>query len=141
MKCQWCEYNIYSDSDELDIYYIFDSNNKPTNFIFCSLNCGVAYIYKQNIDVDKRINLLYDNYKINSFIFEAKDKRILLNFGGKLSYEDYRVNFVCPNIKKVSKNKFLSYENKTILDEYKISKYSNNSNNKYSEEDVNNFDY
>ncbi len=136
MKCQWCEYNLDEDS-----YCIFDSNNKAMNYIFCSLNCGVAYIYYQDIDVDKRINLIYDNYKINSFIFAAKNKSFLINFGGKLNYEEYRDNFVCPNVKKVTKNKFLSYDKNSNSEEYILTKYSSSINHKYSEEDVNNFDY
>jgi hypothetical protein len=147
MKCRWCEFEILENENTFseDVYYIFDVHNKILNHDFCSLNCGLSFIYREDIDVDERIKLLYDNYNINSFIFEAKDKSVLCNFGGNLSYEEYRKDFVCPNVKKSFKNKALSYEK--VVDEYKISKYSSDTNREnknnyiYSEENINNFDY
>ena len=101
-KCWWCRYGYNMPSVELPEYYF----NNIFYYIgkFCSYNCAMAY----NIDINdenisKRNSLLYFHYKQTysktDIIMPAPSWKILKDYGGTITIEDYRNNFItnCTN--------------------------------------------
>ena len=99
-KCWWCRYSFDTCIVSLPENYI---NNKFLTFgVFCSYNCALSY----NIDINdenisKRSSLLNFMYKktYNTIpnIIRAPDWRILQDYGGPISIEEFRNNFLFNN--------------------------------------------
>jgi len=113
IKCLWCIYKIKT-KFFIPIKYI--NNKYEVIGQFCCINCCLAYILNSNLVYSKSllIQLLYKMYE--SFLIKNKIKKIipsppkeiLLDFGGKFSYEEYNklkikyVNLILPPITSIN---------------------------------------
>jgi hypothetical protein len=110
--CWWCKYPIPSDVNPIgcpvkffkkDISKNINEDYFETDGIFCSFNCTLAYINDLSVyDIRYResTGLLYILYKkiFNEFppqmcIKPALNWRLLKNFGGIISIDEFRNNF------------------------------------------------
>ena len=102
MSCTWCSFNFNSIDSYFGGYITFDKYGTKSGLRFCSINCCSAYIntdkYDSVVDNNKKLDMLYSYYGIECFIVDAKDPKRLKKFGGDLTYEQYRSNFICPDI-------------------------------------------
>ncbi len=95
--CWWCTYEFDNEPCYLPDRY---GDNKYYVFgCFCSFNCALAYnINLRDYKVWERISLLnqlyYDSTKTNEIIDIAPSKEILKKYGGILTIEEYRKNFL-----------------------------------------------
>lgn len=92
-SCSWCTFELRN----LKGYVIYNSSGMSLNYTFCSLNCAVAQIQAMDVDVYNRIDHLLNIYKIRGYISPALPSSRLMKFGGKMTYEEYRRHFTCPN--------------------------------------------
>lgn len=91
-KCWWCKYTFETPSVSLPEAYF---NNK---FLcignFCSYNCAMSYNIDINDNVSKKTSLLnllyYMTYGLEEKIKVAPDWRMLEDFGGNLSIDNFR---------------------------------------------------
>jgi hypothetical protein len=95
-KCWWCSYNC-DPIVELPEHYF--NNMFYTNGKFCSYNCAMAYNIDLNDEnISKRNSLLYLHYKktynTSCIITPAPSWKILKDFGGSVTIEDFRSNFI-----------------------------------------------
>ena len=116
MNCSWCSYVI---GDDEPIYNTFDIYNRNSGMRFCSINCCSAYIttdkYESITNINKKLDFLYEYYGINTIIADAKNPKRLKKFGGDLTYEQYRCNFVFPKVPEYKnsfdiKNEYYDFE-------------------------------
>lgn len=98
MQCDWCYYELANISRNFPGYDIFNAYGNALGYTMCSINCCVAQIYKLGLQVEPRLEYLYDHYGINCPVRAAPDPNKLTLNGGSLSYAQYRQNFVCPPI-------------------------------------------
>ena len=100
-KCWWCAYNYDLPTVELPEHYFHGMFHCIGNF--CSYNCAMAY----NIDINdenisKRNSLLYLHYKKtynnDNLIIPAPSWKILKDFGGTVTIDEYRSNFITNSI-------------------------------------------
>jgi len=123
-KCWWCRYSFTT--PQVSLPEIFYKNKFKTFGVFCSYNCALSY----NIDINdesisKRTSLLYylykKTYKKDIIINKASDWRVLQDYGGPISIDEFRNNFIMNSfeynyikppfisrlyqIEKISKNK------------------------------------
>ena len=115
MLCSWCSYNINLVYNDFAGYVIFDEYGYINNTDrFCSINCGVASIntdHTQSMQIiDKKIDYLYKYYNLTGFVREAPSISKLKDFGGTMSYKEYRDEFRCPDPSKFKRNDFSVYE-------------------------------
>ena len=104
MTCNWCSFNFKDLSSDFSGYTTFDKYGQSTNLYFCSINCCSAYIttdkYESQNNIDTKLDYLYNRYNIKGIITDAKNPKRLKCFGGDLTYEEYRKNFICPEIEE-----------------------------------------
>lgn len=95
-KCWWCKHSYTTPNIELPEHYYNDTFY--SSGFFCSYNCACAF----NIDINdenvsKRnslLNYLYKKtYNITIDIIPAASWKILKDFGGSISIDDFRDNF------------------------------------------------
>ena len=95
-KCWWCSYNC-DIIVELPEHYF--NNMFYTNGKFCSYNCAMAYNIDLNDEnISKRNSLLYLHYKktynTSCIITPSPSWKILKDFGGSVTIDDFRSNFI-----------------------------------------------
>jgi len=114
LYCWWCKYQIPFDIHPLGCPVKYHRKDIPgqgtglneyfeTDGIFCSFNCICAYsneVSIYNIRYKESGGLLYilykkifDTFPPNMNIVPALDWRLLKNFGGTMSIDDFRNNF------------------------------------------------
>lgn len=96
MSCSWCGYSLNLVYPHFTGYQVFNGYGGNLGFTMCSLNCCVAQIYRLDVQVEPRLEYLYDYYGIAGRIEPARDKSKLTVNGGTLSYSQFRQNFICP---------------------------------------------
>lgn len=95
IACWWCSYNFdnmpcYIPEKYFDgIYYVFGC--------FCSFNCALAYILKDDeYKLQNRISLIKKMYKElynqNNELFPSPQKELLEKYGGTVTINEYRKN-------------------------------------------------
>lgn len=93
-KCWWCK-NTF-DTPSIGIPEIYFKNKFYCFGNFCSYNCALAYNIDSNDNVWKRnslLNLLYfKTYNIDRKIKAAPHWKLLKEYGGDLTIEDFRKN-------------------------------------------------
>jgi hypothetical protein len=106
IKCWWCCYNF--NNEPIYIPNKYENNVFEVYGNFCSFPCALSYNYNDP-DLDKSMrnevliytfyNKLYnnDNKEVDKINY-APPKELLIDFGGKLSIEEYRANNVLYNI-------------------------------------------
>jgi hypothetical protein len=124
--CSWCDYNISNVYFNFNGYMVFDYNGIPDIHVrFCSINCCIAYIESLKHEADwqiyRRVDYLYDNYKLIGFINESKNPKLLKKNGGNLSYPEFRKGFICPVPDYTSYDLF--YKKEKIFEEEKQDEY------------------
>ena len=91
-KCWWCK-NCF-DTPSVGIPELYFENKFYCHGNFCSFNCALAYNINSGDNVWKKTSLLnllyYKTYSINTNIKSAPDWKILKEFGGHLSIEEFR---------------------------------------------------
>jgi hypothetical protein len=123
VKCSWCEYDTTLVFPNFEGYKIFDKNGYVVlNYSFCSINCGLANLNSNESDTilinERRINYLYENYNVKTYVFPAGNPRRLQHRGGNLTYEEFRSEFKCPNVNEIDKlDKNSSYDYKEYYDD------------------------
>lgn len=97
ISCWWCRHPICTPCVTLPENIL---NNNIKNFgYFCSYNCAQAYNVDLNDEnVTKRSSLLHYLYKKTyndtKEIIKAPDWKILKDYGGTISIEEFRSNFI-----------------------------------------------
>jgi hypothetical protein len=114
-KCWWCRHSFSTPTVELPEHYF--NNTYSSTGVFCSYNCALAF----NIDLNdeniaKRTSLLHLHYKqtylSECIIVSAPSWKILQDYGGTITIDEYRDNFISnktnymyikpPNISRIS---------------------------------------
>jgi hypothetical protein len=97
--CYHCRHNFNMQPLSIPIKYYPKENKFDSDGVFCSFNCMLAYIHERNSFIYKdsgcHINLLYKMlYGVkNSKIIPAPSWKLLKNYGGTLSIEEFRKTF------------------------------------------------
>lgn len=96
-KCWWCRYSF--DTPKVTLPETFINNSFSTFGCFCSYNCALSYNISLNDEnISKRTSLLYfffkQTYNKHLKILRAPDWRVLEDFGGTISIDEYRNNFI-----------------------------------------------
>lgn len=145
-KCWWCRYSF--ESPQVCLPETIFRNKIKSFGVFCSYNCALSYNINLNDEnISKRsslLNYLYKKtYNKNVEIIKAPDWKILQDYGGPISIDEYRKNFILNSfeynyikppfisriyqIEKINKNKKKPKKNDLVLKRSKplnTSKYS-----------------
>ena len=98
--CWWCKHNFTATPVAIPNYLI--DNTFHCQGCFCSFNCSLAYIYKENEDINTKIVLLKKMHQqINGTELDiqkvAIDWKYLKVFGGIFTIEQFRENAILMN--------------------------------------------
>ena len=99
--CWWCVHPFTNSPFGLPIK--FDNNTYQIQGCFCSLNCAKAYNVKENNYRMSEVNSLIEDFRrdifgVNSYpVTMAPPRQTLKVFGGYLTIEEFRKEFLCLN--------------------------------------------
>jgi hypothetical protein len=141
MNCSWCSYHTEKVKPGFTGYCIFNSFGEAMYYRFCSINCCVAMIYALETQSELRLDMLYRHYNLKNFVSPAKSRTQLKDFGGKLTYEEYRKDFTIPDTENESKpkNTAFVYSSYDTGIKQEISSYDEDEEGNY-EYQVNNYE-
>ena len=98
-KCWWCKNSF--DCPSVGIPELYFENKFYCSGNFCSYNCGLAYNVNSGDNVWKKTSLLnllyYKTYNVNTKIKSAPDWKVLKEFGGNLTIDEFRKNSIINN--------------------------------------------
>lgn len=93
LSCWWCTYGF----NNLPAFIVekFNNNNYYVFGNFCSFNCAIAYILKDDeFKIQNRLSLTkklyYELYDTKENIFPSPQKELLDKYGGPMNIEEYR---------------------------------------------------
>jgi hypothetical protein len=142
-KCWWCHYSFTSVPVQLpDEYY---NNTFFCSGHFCSFNCAKSYNLQNNDNLVWRrcslLNLLYfQTYSEHKDIIPAPSWLVLNDYGGALTIEQFRNNFIFNNKEYIVLHPPLISRQMQIEESYKLNTNQtvsiNNLNKIYSELDT-----
>ena len=133
-KCWWCRHSYCTPTVTLP-ENIFKGTFQTFGH-FCSYNCALAYSIDLNDEnIHKRSSLLHylykQTYNESKEIIKSPDWRVLQEYGGVISIDEYRNNFILNNydyqyikpplisrtyqIEKSSKNKVVKKQSEFVL--------------------------
>ena len=128
-KCWWCKNCFTCPSVGIPELYFEDKFYCIGNF--CSYNCALAYNIDVGDNVWKRTSLLnllyYKTYENYSNIKAAPDWKVLKEFGGNLTIEQFRKNSIINNSDYTMLHPPLETRVNTFEKNYKVSSKSSNS--------------
>lgn len=98
ISCWWCCHRFNTFPIRSPTKFDSKRNLFHVTGCFCSFNCCMSYVYKEDNKNVYLVNFLYKKItgKSSSFIKRAPPKEILDIFGGPISIEEYRSSFVLP---------------------------------------------
>ena len=98
-------------------------------------------IYALETQSELRLDMLYRHYNLKNFVSPAKSRTQLKDFGGKLTYEEYRKDFTIPDTENESKpkNTAFVYSSYDTGIKQEISSYDEDEEGNY-EYQVNNYE-
>jgi hypothetical protein len=98
-KCWWCKNSFNTTAVQLPELYFEDKFYCTGNF--CSYNCALSYNIDTNDNVWKRSSLLnllyYKTYDEPKSIIASPDWKLLKEYGGYLTIEEFRKNSIINN--------------------------------------------
>lgn len=130
-KCWWCKNNFSTDNLQLPENYLNETFYCIGNF--CSFNCMKSYNFDLNdLFIDKRntlINFLYYKiYNSTTNIIPAPHWLTLIEYGGILSIDEFRLNSLINNKEYLILSPPIISKQIHIEESYKLTNKANNKN-------------